>query len=88
MPGIDLDVYKRTLIERFSNEYVRDTLADASVWPDTIKDPLYEDADTASFRLNRRGPGQRVGGRQVDARFGLRLNGGLWCQRAVHPQPE
>lgn len=28
------------------------TLADASVWPDTIKDPLYEDADTAIYRLN------------------------------------
>lgn len=29
-----------------------ETLADASVWPDTIKDPLYEDGDTAMFRLN------------------------------------
>jgi len=27
VPGIDLFQYKRTLIERFSNEYVRDTLA-------------------------------------------------------------
>ncbi|MFF5204851.1 mannitol dehydrogenase family protein [Streptosporangium sp. NPDC000396] len=27
VPGIDLDVYKRTLIERFSNPEVRDTLA-------------------------------------------------------------
>ncbi|MGY2747924.1 mannitol dehydrogenase family protein [Arthrobacter sp. UYCu723] len=27
VPGIDLDSYKNTLIERFSNEYVRDTLA-------------------------------------------------------------
>lgn len=27
VPGIDLDAYKRTLIERFSNESVRDTLA-------------------------------------------------------------
>ncbi|SDB94701.1 mannitol 2-dehydrogenase [Sanguibacter gelidistatuariae] len=27
VPGIDLDLYKRTLIERFSNEHVRDTLA-------------------------------------------------------------
>ncbi|MCU1531545.1 MAG: mannitol dehydrogenase [Arthrobacter sp.] len=27
VPGIDLDEYKRTLIERFSNEHVRDTLA-------------------------------------------------------------
>jgi mannitol 2-dehydrogenase len=27
VPGIDLTDYKRTLIERFSNEYVRDTLA-------------------------------------------------------------
>ena len=46
------------------------------------------DARHHGLRLNRRGFGQRVGGRQVDARFGLRLNGGLWCQRAVHPQPE
>ena len=28
------------------------TLADAAVWPDIIKDPLYEDADTPTFRLN------------------------------------
>jgi mannitol 2-dehydrogenase len=27
VPGIDLDAYKNTLIKRFSNEYVRDTLA-------------------------------------------------------------
>ncbi len=27
VPGIDLDTYKRTLIERFSNEHVRDTLS-------------------------------------------------------------
>ncbi|WGW12814.1 mannitol dehydrogenase family protein [Saxibacter everestensis] len=27
VPGIDLDEYKHTLIERFGNEYVRDTLA-------------------------------------------------------------
>jgi mannitol 2-dehydrogenase len=27
VPGIGLDAYKRTLIERFSNEHVRDTLA-------------------------------------------------------------
>ena len=27
VPGIDLDDYKRTLIERFSNPYVRDTIA-------------------------------------------------------------
>lgn len=27
VPGIELDSYKRTLIERFSNEHVRDTLA-------------------------------------------------------------
>ncbi|GAA1440997.1 mannitol dehydrogenase family protein [Leifsonia poae] len=27
VPGVDLDEYKRTLIERFSNEYVLDTLA-------------------------------------------------------------
>ena len=31
------------------------TLADAAVWPDTIKDPMYEDADTAIFRLNHPG---------------------------------
>lgn len=29
-----------------------ESLADASVWPDTIKDPLYEDGDTPRFRLN------------------------------------
>src|SRR5687768_5443397 len=29
-----------------------ETLADAAVWPDRIKDPLYEDGDTAAFRLN------------------------------------
>jgi hypothetical protein len=28
-----------------------ESLADASVWPDTIKDPLYEDGDTPLFRL-------------------------------------
>lgn len=28
-----------------------ETLADASVWPDTIKDPIYEDSDTPMFRL-------------------------------------
>jgi hypothetical protein len=27
-------------------------LAEAAVWPDTIKNPLYEDGDTALFRLN------------------------------------
>ncbi len=27
VPGIDLDEYKQTLIARFSNEYVKDTLA-------------------------------------------------------------
>jgi hypothetical protein len=32
-----------------------ETLADASVWPDTIKNPLYEDEDTARFRLNHPG---------------------------------
>ena len=32
-----------------------ETLADASVWPDTIKDPLYEDEDTALFRLEHPG---------------------------------
>ena len=29
-----------------------ETLADAAVWPDRIKDALYEDEDTALFRLN------------------------------------
>ena len=29
-----------------------ETLADAAVWPDRIKDPLYEDADTPLLRLN------------------------------------
>jgi hypothetical protein len=29
-----------------------ESLADASVWPDTIKNPLYEDGDTATFRLD------------------------------------
>jgi hypothetical protein len=29
-----------------------ETLADAAVWPDRIKDPLYEDEETALFRLN------------------------------------
>jgi hypothetical protein len=29
-----------------------ETLADAAVWPDRIKDPLYEDGDTSTFRLN------------------------------------
>lgn len=29
-----------------------ETLAEAAVWPDTIKNPLYEDGDTAIFRLN------------------------------------
>jgi len=28
-----------------------ETLADASVWPDTIRDPAYEDGDTPLFRL-------------------------------------
>jgi hypothetical protein len=28
-----------------------ETLADAAYWPDRIKDPLYEDGDTAMFRL-------------------------------------
>jgi mannitol 2-dehydrogenase len=27
VPGVDLDDYRRTLVERFSNPYVRDTLA-------------------------------------------------------------
>jgi hypothetical protein len=30
----------------------KETLADAAVWPDRIKDALYEDEDTALFRLN------------------------------------
>jgi S1/P1 Nuclease len=30
----------------------KETLGDASVWPDTIKDPLYEDGDTPLFRLD------------------------------------
>ena len=29
-----------------------ETLAEASLWPDRIKDPLYEDGETALFRLN------------------------------------
>ncbi len=29
----------------------QETLADASVWPDTIKTPTYEDSDTGLFRL-------------------------------------
>jgi len=29
----------------------QETLADATVWPDTIKNPLYEDGDTPLFRL-------------------------------------
>lgn len=29
-----------------------ETLADASVWPDRIKNPLYEDGDTSTFRLD------------------------------------
>jgi hypothetical protein len=32
-----------------------ETLADAAVWPDRIKDPLYDDGDTATFRLNHPG---------------------------------
>lgn len=31
------------------------TLADAAVWPDRIKDPMYEDADTQIFKLNHPG---------------------------------
>jgi hypothetical protein len=30
----------------------QETLADAAVWPDTIKSPTYEDGDTALFRLS------------------------------------
>jgi hypothetical protein len=30
----------------------QETLGDASVWPDTIKNPLYEDGDTPLFRLD------------------------------------
>lgn len=33
----------------------KETLADAAVWPDTIKNPLYEDEDTPRFRLNHPG---------------------------------
>lgn len=33
----------------------KESLADASVWPDTIKNPLYEDEDTPRFRLNHPG---------------------------------
>jgi hypothetical protein len=29
-----------------------ESLADAAYWPDTIKNPLYEDGDTGTFRLN------------------------------------
>ena len=29
-----------------------ETLADAAIWPDTIKNPLYEDGDTPLFRLD------------------------------------
>jgi hypothetical protein len=32
-----------------------ETLADAAVWPDVIKDALYEDAETPMFRLNHPG---------------------------------
>lgn len=32
-----------------------ESLADAAVWPDEIKDPLYEDEDTAIFRMNHPG---------------------------------
>lgn len=32
-----------------------ETLADAAVWPDVIRNPLYEDADTARFRLDHPG---------------------------------
>ena len=32
-----------------------ETLAEAAVWPDTIKDPLYEDGDTSIFRLRHPG---------------------------------
>jgi hypothetical protein len=32
-----------------------ESLADAAVWPDRIKDPLYEDGDTPLFRLNHPG---------------------------------
>lgn len=33
----------------------QESLADASVWPDTIKNPLYEDEDTPLFRLEHPG---------------------------------
>jgi hypothetical protein len=32
-----------------------ETLAEAAYWPDRIKDPLYEDGDTAMFRLDHPG---------------------------------
>lgn len=32
-----------------------ESLAEAAVWPDTIKDPLYEDEDTGRFRLDHPG---------------------------------
>jgi hypothetical protein len=32
-----------------------ESLADAGVWPDTIKDPRYEDGDAAAFRLEHPG---------------------------------
>lgn len=33
----------------------QETLADAAVWPDTIKSPAYEDGDTGAFRLEHPG---------------------------------
>jgi hypothetical protein len=33
----------------------QETLADAAVWPDTIKNPAYEDGDTGPFRLEHPG---------------------------------
>jgi hypothetical protein len=41
----------RALVEVRKILAPQETLADASVWPDVIKGPLYEDADTEPFRL-------------------------------------
>jgi hypothetical protein len=42
----------RTLSEVRKILRPQETIADASVWADTIKDPLYEDVDTPLFRLS------------------------------------
>ena len=41
----------RTLAEARKILRPQETLADAAVWPDTIKTPTYEDGDTGPFRL-------------------------------------